>query len=155
MERLLSTLQRFDAHLQSTSFTSLFFEDDDLDAVKGGSASSSPSSTAATAAAALTDPAKRKVLNASEGLRLSVLIMGLLMTCYVIGYFHLSVLWSLVLVLLCVFGGSRRREERSKRREDVFMASMLHQERHLRALTELPNWVSFPQLENAQWYVYA
>jgi hypothetical protein len=153
---LFSRLQQLDEYLQTISFTSFFMDDEDLDSfsekpTKDSSAPSAGPSNKIKAQTQTQTKAKAKKVTAAEGIRLSIVIFCMLLICYIIGYFQLSMLYAFVLILLCVLGSESRKEERNKRREHLFVADILHEEKHLRSLTELPNWVAFPQLENARW----
>ncbi|CAF1631558.1 unnamed protein product [Rotaria magnacalcarata] len=77
-------------------------------------------------------------------------IVGLVVIVWILGYFHLSVSWILLVVLVYLF--RQRQRALFKERHKMLNEINNNEEQYIKArLDELPSWVFFPDVERAEW----
>ncbi|CAF3301091.1 unnamed protein product [Rotaria socialis] len=77
-------------------------------------------------------------------------IVGLVVIVWILGYFHLSVSWILLVVLIYLF--RQRQRALFKERHKMLNEINNNEEQYIKArLDELPSWVFFPDVERAEW----
>ncbi|CAF0743361.1 unnamed protein product [Adineta steineri] len=77
-------------------------------------------------------------------------IVGLVVFVWILGYYHFSVSWILLIVFIYLFRQHQRTQ--FKERHKMLTEINKNEEHYIKArLEELPSWVFFPDVERAEW----